>query len=105
MSRDYQDGAEPDQFEGAPHPREQLAFFGHQEGEGEAEVVATALGHEPGGGPQAGGGAGRSHAWTLGGGAPGRQGGEVCPRQDSNLRTRLRRPMLYPLSYGGQGRR
>ncbi len=24
-----------------------------------------------------------------------------CPRQDSNLRTRLRRPMLYPLSYGG----
>ncbi len=26
------------------------------------------------------------------------------PRQDSNLRTRLRRPMLYPLSYGGSGR-
>jgi hypothetical protein len=25
----------------------------------------------------------------------------VCPRQDSNLRTRLRRPMLYPLSYEG----
>jgi hypothetical protein len=24
-----------------------------------------------------------------------------CPRQDSNLRTRLRRPLLYPLSYGG----
>jgi CheY-like chemotaxis protein len=24
-----------------------------------------------------------------------------CPRQDSNLRTRLRRPALYPLSYGG----
>ncbi len=24
------------------------------------------------------------------------------PQQDSNLRTRLRRPMLYPLSYGGQ---
>jgi hypothetical protein len=23
------------------------------------------------------------------------------PQQDSNLRTRLRRPMLYPLSYGG----
>jgi hypothetical protein len=23
------------------------------------------------------------------------------PRQDSNLRTRLRRPMLYPLSYRG----
>ena len=25
------------------------------------------------------------------------------PRQDSNLRTRLRRPVLYPLSYGGGG--
>jgi hypothetical protein len=24
-----------------------------------------------------------------------------CPRQESNLRTWLRRPMLYPLSYGG----
>ena len=24
-----------------------------------------------------------------------------CPRQDSNLRTRLRRPLLSPLSYGG----
>ncbi len=24
-----------------------------------------------------------------------------CPRQDSNLRTRLRRPALYPLSYEG----
>ena len=23
------------------------------------------------------------------------------PRQDSNLRHRLRRPVLYPLSYGG----
>ncbi len=23
------------------------------------------------------------------------------PRQESNLRTRLRRPALYPLSYGG----
>jgi hypothetical protein len=23
------------------------------------------------------------------------------PRQDSNLRTRLRRPVLYPLSYWG----
>ena len=23
-----------------------------------------------------------------------------CPRQDSNLRTRFRKPMLYPLSYG-----
>ena len=26
------------------------------------------------------------------------------PRQDSNLRTRLRRPLLYPLSYGGPSR-
>jgi hypothetical protein len=25
-----------------------------------------------------------------------------CPRQDSNLRTRLRRPALYPLSYEGE---
>ena len=25
------------------------------------------------------------------------------PRQDSNLRTWLRRPVLYPLSYGGLG--
>jgi hypothetical protein len=28
-----------------------------------------------------------------------------CPRQDSNLRTRLRRAMLYPLSYEGWDRR
>jgi DNA polymerase-3 subunit delta' len=34
MSRDSQETAEPDGFEGAPHPREQFAFFGHQEGEG-----------------------------------------------------------------------
>ena len=27
------------------------------------------------------------------------------PQQDSNLRTRLRRPSLYPLSYGGWRRR
>ena len=26
------------------------------------------------------------------------------PQQDSNLRTRLRRPLLYPLSYGGRRR-
>jgi hypothetical protein len=25
-----------------------------------------------------------------------------CPRGDSNARHRLRRPVLYPLSYGGQ---
>ena len=24
-----------------------------------------------------------------------------CPRQDSNLRTWFRKPLLYPLSYGG----
>jgi hypothetical protein len=28
-------------------------------------------------------------------------GQSVCPRQDSNLRHRLRRAVLYPLSYGG----
>jgi hypothetical protein len=28
-----------------------------------------------------------------------------CPRQDSNLRFRLRRPALYPLSYGGSAGR
>jgi hypothetical protein len=31
--------------------------------------------------------------------------GVWCPRQDSNLRHRLRRAVLYPLSYGGWGRR
>jgi hypothetical protein len=25
-----------------------------------------------------------------------------CPRQDSNLRSRLRRAVLYPLSYEGE---
>src|SRR5262249_37949069 len=30
---------------------------------------------------------------------------EQCPRQDSNLRSRLRRPVLSPLSYGGSGLR
>ncbi len=34
MSRDGQDAVEPDQFEGALHPREQFSFFGHREGEG-----------------------------------------------------------------------
>ncbi len=28
---------------------------------------------------------------------------EQCPRQDSNLRLRLRRPTIYPLSYEGGG--
>src|SRR5713226_9596827 len=27
--------------------------------------------------------------------------GSECPQKDSNLRTWLRRPVLYPLSYGG----
>src|SRR5207253_9492511 len=26
-----------------------------------------------------------------------------CPRQELNLRTRFRKPLLYPLSYGGAG--
>jgi DNA polymerase-3 subunit delta' len=34
MSRDKQVAADPDQLEGALHPREQFAFFGHGEGEG-----------------------------------------------------------------------
>jgi hypothetical protein len=29
------------------------------------------------------------------------KGNSGRPQQDSNLRTRLRRPVLYPLSYGG----
>jgi len=33
MSRDEREAAEPDQLEGALHPREQFAFFGHSEGE------------------------------------------------------------------------
>ena len=32
-----------------------------------------------------------------------RAGEDGRPRQDSNLRTRLRRAVLYPLSYGGSG--
>jgi hypothetical protein len=28
-----------------------------------------------------------------------------CPRQESNLRTRFRKPLLYPLSYEGRGPR
>ncbi len=26
---------------------------------------------------------------------------DLCPQEDSNLRAWFRRPMLYPLSYGG----
>ena len=33
---------------------------------------------------------------------PCRAGRTMCPRQDSNLRSRLRRAVLYPLSYGGR---
>ena len=25
-----------------------------------------------------------------------------CPRHESNMRTRFRKPLLYPLSYGGR---
>ena len=32
-------------------------------------------------------------------------GGKKYPQQDSNLRHRLRRPVLYPLSYGGEPRK
>ena len=39
------------------------------------------------------------HAWPYTGPRP--PGWWWCPRQDSNLRTRLRRPVLYPLSYEG----
>src|SRR5918993_1736585 len=53
MSRDDQDAAEPDRFEGAPHPREQFAFFGHREGEGAfLEGLRSARLH---------------HAWLIGG--------------------------------------
>ncbi|MBB4041575.1 DNA polymerase-3 subunit delta' [Microvirga flocculans] len=53
MSRDDQGMAEPDQFEGAPHPREQFAFFGHSEGE-EAFLEGLRSGR-------------LHHAWLLGG--------------------------------------
>ncbi len=38
---------------------------------------------------------------SLAGERPAGPGHDMRPQQDSNLRTRLRRPMLYPLSYGG----
>jgi DNA polymerase III subunit delta' len=53
MSRDNQDVVEPDGFEGAPHPREQFAFFGHQEGE-EAFLEGLRSGR-------------LHHAWLIGG--------------------------------------
>lgn len=53
MSRDAQEVVEPDGFEGAPHPREQFALFGHREGE-EAflEGIRSSRLH---------------HAWLIGG--------------------------------------
>src|SRR3954454_1804279 len=53
MPRDDQDVAEPDQFEGAPHPREQFALFGHREGE-EAFLEGLRSGR-------------LHHAWLIGG--------------------------------------
>ncbi|HZH52179.1 MAG TPA: DNA polymerase III subunit delta' [Microvirga sp.] len=53
MSRDDQDIAEPDQLDGALHPRDQFAFFGHREGEG-AFVEGFRSGR-------------LHHAWLIGG--------------------------------------
>ena len=52
------------------------------------------------GGPR---GSRTAHASAGGRSSPHRRHrtGRRCPRQDSNLRFRLRRPALYPLSYGG----
>lgn len=53
MARDDQDDIEPDQFDGAPHPRNQFAFFGHREGEG-AFIEGLRSGR-------------LHHAWLIGG--------------------------------------
>jgi DNA polymerase-3 subunit delta' len=53
MSRDEQGIADPDQFDNAPHPREQFAFFGHREGE-EAFLEGLRSGR-------------LHHAWLIGG--------------------------------------
>jgi len=53
MSRDEQDIVEPDQLDGAPHPRNQFAFFGHREGEG-AFIEGLRIGR-------------LHHAWLIGG--------------------------------------
>jgi len=53
MSRDAQEAVEPDQFDGAPHPRDQFAFFGHREGEG-AFIEGLRSGR-------------LHHAWLIGG--------------------------------------
>jgi DNA polymerase-3 subunit delta' len=53
MSRDAEEAAEPDRFEGTPHPREQFAFFG--QGDGEAAFLDGLR-------------SGRlHHAWLIGG--------------------------------------
>lgn len=53
MAADLEEGAEPDQLEGTPHPREQVAFHGHPESE---KAFLDAMG------------AGRlHHAWLIGG--------------------------------------
>jgi DNA polymerase III subunit delta' len=53
MSREAGDFAEPDRLEGAPHPREQFAFFGHAEGAGAfVEGIRSGRLH---------------HAWLIGG--------------------------------------
>jgi DNA polymerase III subunit delta' len=52
MSRDVE-AVKPDQLEGAPHPRDQFAFFGHQEGEAAfLESIRSGRLH---------------HAWLIGG--------------------------------------
>ncbi|MCB5177380.1 DNA polymerase III subunit delta' [Microvirga lenta] len=53
MSRDDAEAVEPDQLEGAPHPREQFAFYGHREGEG-AFIEGLRSGR-------------LHHAWLIGG--------------------------------------
>ncbi len=53
MSRDAEALPEPDRFEGAPHPREQTAFFGHAEAEA-AFIEGLRSGR-------------LHHAWLLGG--------------------------------------
>lgn len=53
MSREDREAAEPDQLEGAPHPRDQFAFFGHKEGE-EAFLEGLRNGR-------------LHHAWLIGG--------------------------------------
>jgi hypothetical protein len=48
-------------------------------------------------------GSGQDPFWSPAGAGPAscEPNRPKCPREDSNLRTRLRRPVLYPLSYEG----